>query len=260
MASRRYRAAPILSTGGGLTAAGQAALVRRQLPGDGAVVTLFGHSGFKPTAHAAVEVAALDYARPFAVHFAAQFAPRLGRRAAGFAAIFAALAGAPAPLLILETGTLRVPGNWEGDGQSTYLFDVYAQCELAQGRPATLFSIDLGTESIAAARATCSSVVNLICNDSVYALHSLARQLDRRTASLLYLDSFDLDLAEPMPSAIHHLMELAAAAPLLRPGSLIAVDDHGVADGGKGALVDRYMESVGATVLYSGYQKLWRLP
>lgn len=223
----------------------------------------FGHSGFRPTAHARVEMPEIDYALPFDVTFAEHFQPRLDRRAEGFASLFAALSrGSPQPLLILETGCLRLADNWTGDGQSTYLFDVYAQSVLALGHPATVLSIDLGIESIAAARAVCSSVVNLICNDSVYALHALARQMRGQVASLLYLDSFDLDLADAMPSATHHLMELTAAAPLLGSGSLVAVDDYCVPGtvGGKGTLVDLYMNSIGATVLHSAYQKVWRIP
>lgn len=222
----------------------------------------FGHSGFKPTDHALVEMPPFDAGVPFPARFARDYRPRLSKRADGFAALFAELAQMPGPLLILETGTLRLPANWEGDGQSSYLFDVFVQAEQALGRPGEFLSIDLSLDSIAAARRVCSGVANLICNDSVRALHSLARLLDGRKASLLYLDSFDLDVADPLPSATHHMMELAAAAPLLTTGSLVAVDDYCIdgAAGGKGLLVDLYMESINAVVVHSAYQKIWRLP
>ena len=225
------------------------------------MVTPFGQSGFKPTDHALVEMPPPDPGLAFAELFARHYQPRLEKRAAGFGTLFTALARMPAPLLILETGTLRLAGNWEGDGQSSYMFDVFIQAEQALGRGGGFFSIDLNLDSVAAARRVCSGVANLVCNDSVHALHSLARVLHRQ-ASLLYLDSFDLDLADPLPSATHHLMELAAAAPLLATGSLVAVDDYcldGKA-GGKGLLVDLYMDSIGAAVIHSGYQKIWRLP
>lgn len=226
------------------------------------MVTPFGHSGFKPTDHALVEMPPFDPGLPFSARFARDYAPRLGKRAEGFATLFAALSQMPDPPLILETGTLRLPANWEGDGQSSYMFDVFIQAEQALGHGGGFFSIDLSLDSIAAARRVCSGVANLICNDSVHALHALARLLDRRKAALLYLDSFDLDLADPLPSATHHLMELAAAAPLLATGSLVAVDDYCIdgTAGGKGLLVDLYMDSINAVVVHSGYQKIWRLP
>ena len=222
----------------------------------------FGHSGFKPTEHGLVGLDPPDLDAPFAALFARDYQPRLEKRAAGFEALFAALEQLPGPLLILETGTLRLPGNWEGDGQSSYMFDVFIQVEQARRRGGAFFSIDLSLESIAAARRVCSGITNLICNDSVHALHSLARVMPGQRAALLYLDSFDLDIADPLPSATHHMMEVAAASPLLGNGSLVAVDDYLVGGqvGGKGLLVDLYMNSINAAVIYSGYQKIWRLP
>ena len=227
-------------------------------------VALFGASGFCATDLAAVGLPPLDLGAGFAPAFAEHMRPRLDRRADGFAALFEALAQAPGPLLLLETGTLRLAGNWSGDGQSTVMFDLFAQAETRRGRPVSFVSIDLSAASVATARAVCSHATNLVCNDSVFALHTLSRLAAGRRASLLYLDSFDLDLADPLPSAQHHLMELAAAAPLLGPGSLVMVDDYDVpgvgAVGGKGLLVDAYLGAIDATVLYSGYGKLWRVP
>jgi hypothetical protein len=221
----------------------------------------FGQSGFKRGDHAFVGMPAPGDAT-FAELFATQFQPRLERRQEGFAALFAALTEIAGPKLILETGTLRIPGNWGGDGQSTYMFDQFVQSETASGRVAALFSIDVSLESLAVARRACSFATNLILNDSVHALHTLARQVRGRQGSLLYLDSFNFDSADPLPSARHHMMELTAAAPLLDTGSLVAIDDYeiGGASGGKGMLVDLYMHSIDAPVIYSGYQKIWRMP
>lgn len=197
----------------------------------------------------------LDLLLPFEALFRDAFRPRLARRAEGFDALFAALASHPRPLII-ETGCLRIPGNWEGDGQSTFLFDAFVRSQGGQ-----FFSIDLLPESIDTARRACSAATNLICNDSVAALYTLSGLLSG-PAALVYLDSYDLDLANPMPSAIHHALELAAVRPLLGPGTLVCVDDYGVGDtgGGKGLIVDKFFASIRATVLYSGYQRLWRVP
>jgi len=53
-------------------------------------------------------------------------------------------------------------------------------------------------------------------------------------------------------------MELLAARPALRPGSIIAVDDYSIGcDGGKGMIINEYFSRSSATVLYEGYQKVW---
>ena len=148
---------------------------------------------------------------------------------------------------------MRIPRNWEGDGQSTFMFDA-----LARDRQALFFSVDITLESIETARRACSSATHLLLGDSVATLHALSRAMPAR-ASLLYLDSYDLDPANPLPSAIHHAMELAAARTLIGPGTIVCVDDYGIAQGGKGLILDRFFSSIRAEVIYSGYQKAWRV-
>jgi acetyltransferase-like isoleucine patch superfamily enzyme len=201
-----------------------------------------------------VGVANFDCKAPFAEIFHTHFAPLLEKRADGFSAIFSALAEQNRKPLIIETGCLRVPGNWDGDGQSTFLFDTYAQ-----QRGGWVYSIDINFESIASARRACSHTTQFILNDSVAALNALSSTLPT-AASLLYLDSFDLDIDNPTPSAIHHVLELAAARPLLGPGTVVVVDDFGIgAHGGKGMIVNDFFSRSSAEVLYDGYQKVWRM-
>jgi hypothetical protein len=214
-----------------------------------------GADGARAAAPAFVGLPDLPVGLPFAQQFERFFRPRLGRRADGFAAIFEALGGAGRELLVIETGCMRIPGNWDGDGQSTFLFDA-----LARDCGGVVVSVDVTPESLDTARRACSLATQLILGDSVAVLHALAR-LAPRPASLLYLDSYDLDVANPLPSAIHHALELMAAGPLLGPGTLVCVDDYGIgADGGKGMIVDRFFANVAAPVVYSGYQKVWRVP
>jgi hypothetical protein len=192
----------------------------------------------------------LSFDKLFDLHFR----PRLGKRADGFAAIFAALPKPPADLTMIETGCMRIPRNWEGDGQSTFMFDA-----LARDRGGLLFSIDVTPESLETARRACSSATQLILNDSVAALYALSRAMPA-PVSLLYLDSYDLDVANPVPSAIHHALELAAARPLIASGTMVCVDDFGIgADGGKGMILDKFFSRIRAEVIYSGYQKVWRV-
>lgn len=196
---------------------------------------------------------ARDY--DFALGFETFVRPRIGKRADGFATIFKQLAGHPHPLII-ETGCLRVPNNWEGDGQSSFLFDWYAR----ENR-GTVITIDINPDSIDSVRRACSGVTSVILNDSVAALDMLSTRI-AGPASLLYLDSFDLDLTNPMPSAIHHAKELMAASRLIGPGTIVCVDDFNVPpldEGGKGLIVDQFMHAIRANVLHSGYQKIWQI-
>lgn len=213
--------------------------------------------GFKKADFAAIGLADPPSEMTFAEAFAEYYEPRLGRRAKGFAALFEKLGSmvSDRPPLIVETGTLRLAGNWAGDGQSTFLFDRFAAAHAGR-----VLSIDINGESVETARRVCSGYTSLICNDSVMGLQTLSSMLNRRV-SLLYLDSFDLDRSDAVPSAIHHAMELAAVMPLLGSGTLVAVDDFNVegVTGGKGTIVDKYMESVDAKVIFSAYQKIWQI-
>lgn len=189
----------------------------------------------------------------FQIAFEKYIRSRVGKRADGFAVIFDALDRHNKPFII-ETGCLRVPQNWEGDGQSTFQFDWYAR-----EKRGSVITIDINSESIDSARRACSSVTNTVLNDSVAALNALSTQT-KQPASLIYLDSFDLDLSDPMPSATHHAMEIMAARNLIGPGTIVCVDDFNVpplGPGGKGLIVDQFMKSINAEVLYSGYQKIW---
>ncbi|WP_148301070.1 hypothetical protein [Asaia platycodi] len=166
----------------------------------------------------------------FSVAFERYIKPLLGKRADGFSVIFDALDHCSNPFII-ETGCLRIPENWEGDGQSTFQFDWYARA-----KNGSVTTIDINPMSIDSARRACSSVTSTILNDSVAALAAIGART-KQTASLIYLDSFDLDLADPMPSAIHHAMEVMAAKNLIGPGTILCIDDFNVSPlgpGGKG--------------------------
>lgn len=179
---------------------------------------------------------------------------RLGVRAASFRVLINELMHHENGLII-ETGCLRRYGNWEGDGQSTFIFDTWAR-----KYNGTVFSIDISMESIAAAREVCSSNTHTVLSDAPYAIADLAKFRPDVKVNLLYLDSMDLDQNNVGPSAEHHMYELAAALPLLGKGSLVCVDDYGVANGGKGRLVDRFMQTLRAPVVFEGYQKIWQMP
>ena len=161
--------------------------------------------------------------------------------------------------LIVETGCTRQPDNWFGDGQSTQVFN--AMCEQAEG---TLNSVDINQENCAFARQLVGPRAQIYCGDSVEWLQQAEEVFWRtgRKITVLYLDSFDLDVNNWAPSALHHIFELLSIKNALAPGSLVAVDDNvAMEDGthvGKGTFVANWMQRAGKQQIHQGYQWIWQ--
>ncbi len=206
--------------------------------------------------------------------FNAEAAPLLAHREKTFRQVFTYLDTLPGPVTIVETGCARSAGNWAGDGQSTLLFDRYISCRDQQSSCQT---VDISPVSVAECRKLVSPRVQVTQDDSVHYLSLLAQQLavSGQKIDLLYLDSFDLDLVYWMPSAIHHLKELAAVMRCIGPQTLVVVDDCPLnADfitgenqqinfvgnpnvGGKGRLIAEFAQACGAKVMFAEYQAGW---
>ena len=184
-----------------------------------------------------------------------KYAARLGVRRDGFLSMFSLLEAArpQGDFRIVETGSMRVPDNWEGDGQSTVLFDQFVTFHGGE-----VLTVDMSPECGDLIAQACSGQVRFTCGDSVRYLHKLRTTGDQRI-DLLYLDSFDLDINQPTPSAFHHVKELLAIWPALAPGAVIVVDDNPPGMIGKGYLVENFFDHVGIPKVFDGYQKLWQL-
>jgi hypothetical protein len=181
-------------------------------------------------------------------NFHSIYLPRLGFRAKGFETIFELLSERwreVGPLTLVETGCVRAEGNWAGDGNSSVMFDAFASATASK-----FITIDISPQHCDLARRLCSHAT-VVCGDSVAALYRLRQSISN--IDFLYLDSMDIDWNNPHPSALHHLKELCAAAPLLKPGSLVFVDDN-QAQIGKGMYVRAFMADIGATVVHDEYQ------
>lgn len=174
--------------------------------------------------------------------------------------------------LIVETGCARESDNWEGDGQSTCLFDRFANEHGGE-----ICTVDISASSCDYARSVVGPSTRVFNEDSVPFLRRMAREITAagREIDLLYLDSFDWDPANPVPSALHHLKELCAISPALRPGTLVVVDDsfhalrgfrtgtenyvlledQGIA--GKALFVAQYFQQIGVPLAFDGYQCGW---
>ena len=70
---------------------------------------------------------------------------------------------------------------------------------------------------------------------------------------VLYLDSFDVDFNNPVPSSFHHIKELLAIFPKIQKGTLIVVDDN-FNGKGKGQMIKDYMKNIGINPFFDEYQ------
>lgn len=96
----------------------------------------------------------------------------------------------------------------------------------------------------------------------------------------MYLDSYDVDFSNPLPSAQHHLNEFKAVKHLLHKGSIVLIDDTPISAewyddafnihendpkrinfnpnmSGKGSLVNIELDKMNATKIMHQYQCLW---
>jgi predicted O-methyltransferase YrrM len=152
--------------------------------------------------------------------------------------------------VIVETGTVRFAGNWGGDGQSTVVWNAYA--ELLGGHVTTIDLDPVGAELVEQMGLANTTAIT---GDSLEVLPTLTvSQID-----FLYLDSFDVDWNNTTPAAEHHLAELKIVWPLLKPGSIVAVDDNRNGHG-KGELVAAHMAANDVPEILNEYVRVWKVP
>ena len=208
----------------------------------------------------------------FLDRFDSEWGPKLGVRGQSMRWVFEyLLQKKPQGHLIIETGCAR-QDNWAGDGQSTYMFDQFAKHCNGQ-----VFSVDINPSACEYARSIVGAQTSVHAEDSVAFLKRIGVQLveEKRQIDLLYLDSFDLDFGNTVPSAVHHLQELCAISPALSTGTLVVVDDSyrlvrcvrtGANDvsmigdqgiDGKAKFVAQYFQQIGVPLFFEGYQCAW---
>ena len=180
----------------------------------------------------------------------------LYQRADGFNLVFAQLESRnQTEYHIIETGTLRNPGNWK-DGQSARLFTEFVEYHNGSVR-----SVDIDPTAVDAARnAIKSEKFESTCLDSVL---YLATQLDLDRVDLFYLDSYDVKWYNDHDSAQHHLMEFQLIEPHLKPGAMVVIDDNSRflntnQRTGKGHYIADYLQAKGHAPLYDSYQIIYR--
>ena len=178
-------------------------------------------------------------------------------RAVGFDVIFRLLLNQKqSNFNIIETGTLRTPGNWM-DGQSARLFTEFVDLYGGQVR-----SVDIDSQACEAARNSIASTnFSVALSDSV---DWLQKQTDLDQVDLFYLDSYDVDWNNDTASAQHHLNEFQTIEPYLKSGVVVAIDDNSrwVANNrrtGKGSAIVEYLYDQGHLPIYDEYQIVFKL-
>ena len=122
---------------------------------------------------------------------------------------------------IVETGCMRADHGqlaFGDDGASTYILDDFIN--FYDGEVA---SVDINQDNVNHAQKAVSDKTTVHCSDSVEFLWTIP---SKKKIDLLYLDSFDFDPKDPLPSQKHHLKELCASMKNLKKGSIILVDDN----------------------------------
>jgi hypothetical protein len=156
---------------------------------------------------------------------------------------------------IIETGTLRNPGNWK-DGQSAQLFT-----EFVDSHGGSVRSVDIDTNAVNTANSAIESKnFKSHCSDSV---KFLQQQSDLHEVDLFYLDSWDVKWEDDTASAEHHLKEFLAIESHLKPGAVVAIDDNSrhLSDNrrtGKGRRIVEYLASKDIHPIYDAYQIIYQ--
>ncbi len=167
--------------------------------------------------------------------------------------------------LIVETGCMRADHGqlaFGDDGASTFIFDDFINFYDGE-----VLSVDINQNNVNHAKSMVSDKTKVSCMDSVEFLWKLPSS---KKIDFLYLDSYDFDPENPIPSQLHHVKELCAVMKNLKKGTIIVVDDHlntpefasyrsTLAKGGKAGFIENFMVNVKAEVLHDGYQIVWRL-
>jgi len=150
--------------------------------------------------------------------------------------------------IIVETGTARHgTKNCRGDGCSTCIW-----ADWASQNNGYVYSVDISPKALANAKAAIGNLgvfVSFVQSDSVDFLRQFDGSID-----FLYLDSFGFKKNDPLPSQMHHLLEIEAAYSKLTTNSIVMIDDCDLPHGGKGYLVVKYLQDRGWKIAQKGYQ------
>lgn len=156
--------------------------------------------------------------------------------------------------------------------KSTLLWDKFVNCFGGE-----VLSVDLNKRAVNKTNNQTSNKTKVTHSNSLHYLPTITDKID-----FLYLDSYDVDFFNPLPSAEHHLKEFNCVKHLLHKDSIVLIDDTPVSPewldkgknspiyntlkpkfnkdmSGKGSLVSKELEKMGATKIMHQYQVLWKV-
>jgi SAM-dependent methyltransferase len=127
------------------------------------------------------------------------------------------------PINILETGCGSIANNGTF-ASNTYIFSKMIK-NMKGGR---LTTVDINEDHLNKCKEITkdfSDIIDYKLGDSINILRNLNADFVK-SLDLIILDSYDLFLFDPDPSAIHHLQELLSLYTKLNKNCLIAIDDN----------------------------------
>lgn len=176
------------------------------------------------------------------------------QRAEGYKLIFTSLLEVKdTNFKIIETGTCR-SGRWS-DGASSILFS-----DFVDNFGGTVESVDISINSIKKARRLVTSKSFTVTQDD--SLNYLKKYKNLESVDFFYLDSYDVDYENDLPSAKHHLEEFKIIEPFLK-NTIVCIDDNTrfCKDNnrtGKGRLIVEYLESKNIKPIYDNYMIIYK--
>jgi hypothetical protein len=127
------------------------------------------------------------------------------------------------PITIVETGTM-----WNGLEDNQGAFTLIFADFIKNYTGGKIITVDISTDHINNCREFTkkfSDVIEYVVSDSVSYLKSLEDNFVSEI-DLIFFDSYDVNLHEPLPSEIHHLRELLSVYDRLSENVSLAVDDN----------------------------------
>jgi hypothetical protein len=115
--------------------------------------------------------------------------------------------------ILLESGIASAGTN------STYLFNEYVK-----KYGGFFWSVDINRNLVEYHKGNMCPATQLVADDSVAFFEKFARD-ENKIADVIYLDSYDLDFYNPVPSGNHGLLEYKALMPIIRKNTLMLIDD-----------------------------------
>lgn len=116
--------------------------------------------------------------------------------------------------VIVETGTSAYGTD------SSRIFDSFAK--MFKGH---FYSVDINEYPSKRLRIAKSKRSKFYIMDSVDFLRKFGPLTQHKTVDLFYLDSWDIDWANPLKSALHGRNEMDAIKPYIKPGTVLMIDD-----------------------------------